>query len=251
MKDYASISNHTYFDINNKGTDYFVGDMHGKYDLFINLLNYVDFNPDCDRVFSVGDVIDRGERSFDCLSLARDKWFFPILGNHEKFLLDCDELNDFKMSVWYRNGGSWWKNLSKADKSLARNIILTEYSLTISVQTEVGLVGLVHAEYPLSSWPVSESETCNEVLKKMLWGRDEIYSSLGKVTESIDLIVSGHTPMDDIVFNKNRFFIDTGSGYSPSEALPNPKLTMVNFECESVNIYSSFFSGVSCKKLEL
>ena len=39
------------------------------------LLN-VDFDFEVDRVFSVGDLIDRGPDSLKCLELVLNKWFF-------------------------------------------------------------------------------------------------------------------------------------------------------------------------------
>lgn len=72
---------------NEDGRDFIVGDLHGCFDELAKLLSYVEFNPHKDRLFSTGDLIDRGPRSIDCLNLLKKKWFYPVLGNHEDIFL--------------------------------------------------------------------------------------------------------------------------------------------------------------------
>lgn len=70
------------------GRDFVVGDLHGCFDELAKLLIHVKFDPTRDRLFSTGDLIDRGPRSKDCLSLLSKKWFFAVLGNHEELLIN-------------------------------------------------------------------------------------------------------------------------------------------------------------------
>lgn len=72
---------------NVEGRDFVVGDLHGCFDELARLLTFVKFDPNRDRLFSTGDLIDRGPRSEDCLALLKKKWFYPVLGNHEDLLL--------------------------------------------------------------------------------------------------------------------------------------------------------------------
>jgi len=65
-----------------------VGDLHGCFDLLTRLLAEVRFNKSYDRLFSVGDLIDRGLDSLRCLQLLAESWFYPVQGNHEKMMLD-------------------------------------------------------------------------------------------------------------------------------------------------------------------
>ena len=83
-------SNNRFYKINPNvdGRDFVVGDLHGCYDELICLLEHVHFNYEQDRVFCVGDLIDRGPKSEDCLKLLREPWFFSSLGNHESMYLD-------------------------------------------------------------------------------------------------------------------------------------------------------------------
>lgn len=73
---------------NVEGRDFIIGDLHGCFDELGKLLMHVKFNPNIDRVFCTGDLIDRGPKPAECLSLLKKKWFFSVLGNHEDLLLN-------------------------------------------------------------------------------------------------------------------------------------------------------------------
>ena len=65
-------------------TTYVVGDIQGCFDPFQHLLKKIDFNPDKDRLWSVGDLVNRGPDNLRTL-----RWFYAhrdnvtmVLGNH-------------------------------------------------------------------------------------------------------------------------------------------------------------------------
>ena len=51
------------FELNNKGRDYVVGDIHGCFSLLSKELYEIGFDEKTDRLFSVGDLVDRGTES--------------------------------------------------------------------------------------------------------------------------------------------------------------------------------------------
>ena len=68
---------------------YVVGDIQGCFKPFQQLLERVNFNPDKDVIWSVGDLINRGPNNLDTL-----RWFYDrrdnvvtVLGNHELHLM--------------------------------------------------------------------------------------------------------------------------------------------------------------------
>ena len=70
-------------------TTYVVGDIQGCFDPFQHLLKKIDFNPDKDRLWSVGDLVNRGPDNLQTL-----RWFYAhrdnvtmVLGNHELHLM--------------------------------------------------------------------------------------------------------------------------------------------------------------------
>jgi len=73
---------------NRTGRDFVLGDLHGTTDLLRALMAHVAFNPDKDRLFSVGDLVDRGEDSPGGLALLLGPWFPAVKGNHEDMMLD-------------------------------------------------------------------------------------------------------------------------------------------------------------------
>ena len=72
------------------GRDFLIGDLHGCLDQLQAKLVQASFAPEQgDRLFAVGDLVDRGPDSLGCLNLLREPWFFSVLGNHDQMLLDA------------------------------------------------------------------------------------------------------------------------------------------------------------------
>ena len=65
---------------NAKGKDFIVGDIHGHYDLLMEGLERISFCKQNDRLFSVGDLIDRGPESLKCMSLNLRTGSFLYVG---------------------------------------------------------------------------------------------------------------------------------------------------------------------------
>lgn len=88
---------------------FFVGDIHGQYDLLMEALHDAGFEPKKGHLlFSVGDLIDRGPKNIECLRLLDQPWFYAIRGNHEDLMIKTVLGNCQKSeSVWAMNGGGW------------------------------------------------------------------------------------------------------------------------------------------------
>ncbi len=69
--------------------NYVVGDIQGCYDPLRKLLEQLDFDPARDRLWSVGDLVNRGPRSLDTLRFLKSlgSAFTCVLGNHDLHLL--------------------------------------------------------------------------------------------------------------------------------------------------------------------
>jgi serine/threonine protein phosphatase 1 len=111
---------------NTVGKDYVIGDLHGCYGLLEQLLNEVDFDKARDRLFSVGDLIDRGPDSLRCLQLLEEPWFYAVRGNHELMMLDFfssylasgkfDPLEDIIDNGFLEYGGDWVSGYVDSDR---------------------------------------------------------------------------------------------------------------------------------------
>ena len=113
---------------NFKGKDYVIGDLHGCYDIFQNLLRNIHFDLTVDRIISVGDLIDRGPDSLKCLSLLKEPWFHSVLSNHEQMMLERSD-NDPLGYFWFKNGGDWGREaINDLEMFLSKGIIPREDS---------------------------------------------------------------------------------------------------------------------------
>ena len=68
----------------------FVGDIQGCREELEQLLDKLRFDESSDRLYSVGDVINRGPDSVGCLHLLRSLRTVMVLGNHEYHYLEVE-----------------------------------------------------------------------------------------------------------------------------------------------------------------
>ncbi len=228
-----------YFFKNNKGRDFVCGDLHGSFSLLEEKLAEVDFRPQTDRLFCVGDIIDRGRESAQALSYLSKSWFYCIRGNHEQIFLDwCTEdtpvyRNDaFRFHM--RNGGTWVADyLGIHIQQLADDITLEQpitqiypklkrwvdaiknLPYAMEIKSSGKKIGIVHAEIPAAiKWPSLEAELNKpNVLYSILFSRKYIYADNKKKyhIDDVDEIYCGHTIVDVPKKMGNINYIDTGA----------------------------------------
>lgn len=185
-----------------------VGDIHGHYDLLKEELSYEGFNPSRDRLFSVGDLIDRGPKSLRCLKLLNEPWFFATRGNHEQMMIDC--IKDASFPNWRRDYGQWLDEISETESREWANL-LAELPIAMTIDCGDFHVGICHAEPSGRDWQrMIKDPAC---YKQMMWGRTVLRGEgyLGLV-DGVDFTVHGHTPVPQPRRVGNRFFLDTGAG---------------------------------------
>ena len=60
-----------------------VGDVHGCIDELRDLLRACVYSKSTDRVVLVGDLVNKGPSSVECVRLAREEGFLATRGNHD------------------------------------------------------------------------------------------------------------------------------------------------------------------------
>jgi len=191
---------------NLKGTDYFVGDLHGMYDLFMAKLAEIDFDFDNDRMFCVGDLQDRGPDSVKCIELLNKSWFHCALGNHEEMMHGSEGLY-----CWMRNGGIWSLGIDNLNdlKDLVRDKCYQFFEVIIFFEGQKRIIGVVHAESELD-WNHNNN---NNSMHINTWARTKIRGNTDNI-KNIDRVVVGHTPLKKVVRLGNVVYIDTGAYYT-------------------------------------
>lgn len=202
-----------HFASNTQGHDYVVGDVHGDYERLTDLLSVIKFDVTVDRLFSVGDLIDRGPDSAKCLELLNEPWFFSVLGNHEDMLINASKDPVEEMELWVQNGGEWGLELDPAN--LAHYAaVLAKLPLVITVGKGVSRFNVFHAEFFGDDLALDLPSYTGQVRERLLWGRALIQNPRKKdLHHGLSTSFCGHTPVKCPKQIGSHVFIDTGCGY--------------------------------------
>lgn len=204
------------FERNQHGRDWIVGDIHGHFNKLERQLRRAGFNPACDRLFSVGDLVDRGPDCDLVLDWLALPWFFPVQGNHEDMAIRWPN-GHMPAGNYMQNGGGW--NIANPPE-LQREIAecLAVLPVAIELETDAGLVGIVHADCPADFWSdfvavlgderVSKNMR-NAVIDAAQWSRDRVDTGDASIVSGVRAVVVGHTPHRQMRVLGNVHFIDT------------------------------------------
>ncbi len=218
---------------NERGRDFIVGDIHGVFSALRLLLESVNFDPAMDRLFSVGDLIDRGPESDEAIEWMLWPWFYACRGNHEQFVLESEDPEQLENWVNH-NGGAWWLDLDDEQKKRVRDAV-RQLPLAIEVETDSGLIGIVHADVPpRTTWDSFMERLEERVPDAVLfatWSRLRISGgAMGAgVTGRVERVYCGHTPTRRTVRLDNVWYVDTGAAYANAGYL-DAQLTLVEVQ---------------------
>lgn len=194
------------------------------------------FDWDADRLFMVGDLIDRGPDSAQVLEFLAIPNVYFVRGNHDNRLvtLSLDDLKILGSTDW--NGMGWICTCSDPTL-LAIQVALSKLPFAIEIDTPRGSVGVIHAEVPIGmDWStfIGKLEAGdNECLVSALEGRTRSDQRDMSGVAGIDRLFVGHTiQWEGIQQSGNIFSIDTGAVFQ--ELGKNMgSLTMANLLCRS------------------
>ena len=233
---------------NAKGRDLVVGDLHGHRSLLEQELDRLQFDPTCDRVMSVGDLIDRGPESLATLSLIEEPWFHAVLGNHELMLLNflhCYGSRLHSRKSYPTSGGEWIGDaLSRNRKTIARLAErIAALPLAIHVEGDVPF-NVTHGDLPpiasIRDGLSSDETICVHKADVITSSRDKISAALKmerislrfaqhsvqtSLTPLADMAITyaGHSPVRDVTVHNSYAYIDQGVCARTAKRVgPNP-----------------------------
>ncbi|QMI49794.1 metallophosphoesterase [Burkholderia sp. MBR-1] len=207
---------------NKNGRDFVVGDIHGCYDQVWEAMRAVDFKPEADRLFSLGDLLDRGPGSRRVRRFLEQPYVRAIRGNHDDEFVqlyaegvpDDRVLQAYMNVIGDSNGMSWWLDVPH-DERLQIVSRLARLPYVIELQTARGLVGLVHAEVPIgwdwATFTARISAGDEYATKSATWGRKRAERGDDSGVHGIDRMFVGHKIHAAPRRLGNVFYIDTGA----------------------------------------
>lgn len=181
------------------GKHYALSDLHGCYDFYIAIKNYIG---DDDTVFFLGDAADRGSQGWDCITgIRNNENFYYLCGNHEDMLrkamieyYDRDsERLDSSLDLLMYNGGmstfnEWIEEGAKHEWiSYLESLPLTYVYTNLQGQKII----LSHAGFT----PITKLNLFPR-RKEILWGREHFKDDW--VGGENTYIVHGHTPTPNL-----------------------------------------------------
>lgn len=244
---------------------FFVGDIHGEYDLLMDALKLAGYT-EKDHVFCVGDLIDRGPQNLQVLAkFLYNPRFHSVRGNHDEFMIHGDFNN------WMYNGGMWAFNELDTDviQTLAKDLE-AKLPVFMTVEHRGNRYGIVHAGIPFQykekgnevctpNWNViTNPQTLEELskyggLEPYTWDRNVIQEiAFGMIKDGkdrghpyferyagfknelrvtvpgvvgVDYVFHGHTGVPFPIKHENRVYIDTGGTFNKRMTVCTPDQT--------------------------
>lgn len=213
---------------------YVISDIHGQYDMFIELLDKIQFQ-NTDTLYILGDILDRGQHPIKTLmKLMEMPNVICIVGNHEYMALECleflmKEITDMSIEeldekmldnlvTWQYNGSkSTIDEFRQLDSEIRRDVI--DFIMDFLIYEEIAVNGknylLVHAG--LGNY-LPDKDIEDYSIHELIWTRAHYDVQYFKDT----YVVTGHTPTQMIEDNphpgyiyrrNNHIAIDCGASY--------------------------------------
>ena len=149
------------FGINEAGRDFVVGDVHGCFRTLERALGALEFDPEGDRLFGVGALVNRGPHSVEAIDWLERRFEAVTMGNHDRFVLSWLQANPRPSPSAQ---AEWLTDVPRREFPRWR-AVLAGMPIALTIQTPHGAVGVVHADpFCTQVEPVQEEgEGCRRV----------------------------------------------------------------------------------------
>lgn len=168
---------------------YAIGDIHGGAKTFRALLEKIDLKRE-DRVYLLGDYVDRGPNSrgvLDIILKLKEAGFsiYPLRGNHEDMLISQFDINAQSFPGYLKDYGAVTLRSFGVTSPAELPDRYKDFLLSLPYLLEDGIFIFVHAGLDMNK----ENPITETALDTMLWG-DGGFISNNEIAGRI--IVSGH-----------------------------------------------------------
>ena len=202
---------------NSCGRDLVVGDAHGCFRTLDRALAELRFDPVSDRLFGVGDLVDRGAHSAEALVWLETRFEAVVMGDRERPLLYWFDPHRRPSSL---RRPEWLRRVPRTQHRRWR-AALARMPIAVTIETAYGAVGLVHADVPHLDWTVAtamfEAAAPDDVDIALLGPdvpEDEVRRHRSRPVAGLRALVHGHFVVDEVERIANRWNIDTGATFA-------------------------------------
>ena len=203
------------FIANAHGRDFVVGDVHGCFRTLERALDVLGFEQGRDRLFGVGDLVNRGPHSDEAVEWLDRRFDAVAIGNHDRAVLRWFESNSGTPPP---PGSEWLSAISPGDHPRWR-AALARLSLAVTIETPHDPVGIVHAEAPDPVWAratalleTGDASVIDIALLGVAASDESDRRPRSQPVEGLRALVHGHEPGRKVRHSANCWNIDTGAG---------------------------------------
>jgi serine/threonine protein phosphatase 1 len=194
---------------------YCIGDVHGRYEALRQLLTETPFNLDTDRLITLGDLVDGGRKTRQCIDLLLTVLNrIDIRGNHDYPWFYDWITKGIEVPVWTHQGGlatmeSYdfdWKSVPRAHKKLIENML----PYFVDEKNNLYVHGGFNPRAPIE----------NQKPEFLTWDRTLIKYARSHIIKKYNHVFVGHTTTQMIdravttpITMHNLTMMDCGGGY--------------------------------------
>ena len=210
------------------GRDFVVGDVHGCFRTLEELLEKVRFEPGSDRLFSVGDLVDRGPHSLEAIEwLVDGRIQAATMGIH------VNALAGFLLGRTQAGYQPWWREVT--DDRIWRGTFAS-LPLAITIKTAHGDVGVIHAGPVYPDWTRTvqdlERRRAEAIETELVGGYEGAGATWrgkrGTEVRGARAVLTRHRPRRETGRDGNWWCIDAGAGS------PGGRLTVVQIDRDPI-----------------
>lgn len=162
---------------------YVMSDIHGQFDSLMKMLEKIQFS-DEDELYILGDVIDRGPKSMECIKwIMEQDNVLALLGNHELMFYDGYINNG---PALYNGLAEFRENISEEDQ----NKIIK----WIEDMPECKLITVNGKKYYLNHTQAASPKYFEQTLTDRMFPDYEIYKKYNNLTIKDIICLHGHIP---------------------------------------------------------